>query len=307
MKISQRLIGLTFILSLLINANAKAQPLLIATDVGAPCGVGINPSGTQNGKTFYSNGTNTVGWSGTQWEWNVSGVLYATNNTNTASLAPCSADFPWTLTATGSSTCGINNPDLEVRGNCSSMTLPVELLYFNARELNGSVELLWETAVEINNEKFEIEQSQNGRTFTKIGDVDGSGSSVVNQKYSFMITYPKNEISYYRLKQVDFDGQFEYSETISLYFGIESGQIGEFYPNPSKSGLVHLEYNSRNDGEILVSVFDVTGKFVVNQIQKISNGNNHLEFDFSDLNAGIYIIKIEDERNPNYRKFIIKR
>lgn len=193
--------------------------------------------------------------------------------------------------------------------SCTNFTnhmLPVELVVFNAEEKNKAIYLNWTTASELNNEKFEIEGSQDGREFQKIGEVEGKGTTLEQQEYSFTDKNPRKGISYYRLKQIDFDGQFEYSKVISLNFKGENGEVGEFYPNPSKSGLVNLDYTSETDDEIAVSVFDVTGKLVVNQIQQISNGDNNLSFDFSELNTGIYIVKVGDERNPSLRKLIIE-
>ena len=187
------------------------------------------------------------------------------------------------------------------------VNVPVELTSFTATLSDKNIQLEWQTASEVNNEKFEVETSQNGREFKKIGEVEGKGTTVEQQDYLFEINNPKNGISYYRLKQIDFDGQFEYSKVISVNFKGENGEIGEFYPNPSKSGLVNLDYSSKTDEEITVSVFDITGKLVVMEIQEISNGNNNLSFNFSDLNTGIYIVKIGDKRNQNHQKLIIQR
>lgn len=185
--------------------------------------------------------------------------------------------------------------------------LPVELVHFTGQISGKTVELNWKTASESNNEKFEVERSWNGTEFHKIGEVKGNGTTAEQQEYSFTIKNPRNGISYYRLKQIDYDEQFEYSKVISVDFKGENGDVGEFYPNPSKSGLVNLDYSSQNDDKISVSVFDVTGKLVVNQIQQVSNGESNLSFDFSELNTGIYIVKIGDEKNPIHRKLIIER
>lgn len=184
--------------------------------------------------------------------------------------------------------------------------LPIELITFNGRTEDTNVKLTWQTASELNNEKFEIEEGQDGRAFQKIGEVAGKGTTLEQQDYSFEVKNPRNGISYYRLKQIDFDGEFEYSKVISVNFKGENRDVGAFYPNPSKSGLVNLDYTSQTDDEIVVSVFDVTGKLVVNQVQQISNGDNNLSFDFSELNTGIYIVKIGDERNSTYQKLIIE-
>lgn len=185
--------------------------------------------------------------------------------------------------------------------------LPVELIDFSVRLKDNDLMLNWATASETNNEKFEIEESKDGREFQKIGEVEGKGTTLEQQDYSFEVGNPKNGISYYRLKQIDFDGQFEYSEIISIDIKGENRTVGEFYPNPSKSGMVNLDYTSQNDDKILVSVLDVTGKLVVNQIQQVSNGDNNLSFDFSDLNTGIYIVKIGGAKKSTHRKIIIEK
>jgi hypothetical protein len=185
--------------------------------------------------------------------------------------------------------------------------LPVELIQFKGYVLDESIILNWQTASELNNEMFEIEQSQNGLKFQKIGEVEGKGTTLEQQDYSFEVKKPRNGISYYRLKQIDFDGQFEYSKVISVNFKGENGNVGEFYPNPSKSGLVNLDYFTSKEYEITVSVFDMTGKLVVNQIQQVSNRDNNLSFDFSELNTGIYIVKIGDEINTTHQKLIIEK
>jgi len=194
----------------------------------------------------------------------------------------------------------------QLEGDVQS-TLPVELTTFKEIVSKIGVQLSWQTASELNNEKFEIEESQDGRELKKIGEVTGNGTTLEQQEYLFEVKNPRYGISYYRLKQIDFDGQFEYSKVISVDFKGENGDVGEFYPNPSKSAWVNLDYFAQNDDEITVSVFDMTGKLVVNQFQQISSGNNNLSFDFSDLNTGIYIVKIGDERNPIHRKLIIER
>ena len=75
---------------------------------------------------------------------------------------------------------------------------------------------------------------------------------------------------------------------------------------PVKSGMVNLDYTSQNDEEIIISVFDITGKLVINEIQQISNGNNNLSFDFSALNKGAYFVKLQAGESTQYQKLIIE-
>ncbi|MEO1263353.1 MAG: hypothetical protein AAFZ15_31375 [Bacteroidota bacterium] len=169
---------------------------------------------------------------------------------------------------------------IQFDGSGTQTSLPVELILFEANISEKSLLLNWQTESEINNEKFEIEESRDGRAVKKIGEVTGGGTTLEQQEYLFEVHDPRNGTSYYRLKQIDFDGQSEYSNVISVNFKSGNAEVGEFYPNPSKSGLVNLDYFALNDDEITVSVFDITRKLVLNQILPISNGNNNLSFNF---------------------------
>ena len=83
--------------------------------------------------------------------------------------------------------------------------------------------------------------------------------------------------------------------------------IGNFYPNPSKSGIVNLEYTSPKEELLVFSVFDITGQLVMQQTKEVSISNHHLKIDFSNLHYGIYLVKIGNLNNPIHRKLILKR
>ncbi|MFK7807456.1 MAG: T9SS type A sorting domain-containing protein [Saprospiraceae bacterium] len=187
----------------------------------------------------------------------------------------------------------------------SSGALPVELIDFIAKPIEESIRLNWSTASELNNDKFEIQESQDGRAFQKIGEIKGNGTDSKRQDYSFKVENPKNGISYYRLKQIDYDGKFEYSKTVSVRFATDQNDVEEFYPNPSKSGIVHLNYTAQKNDEIQISVFDLSGKLALSQIKAVTRGSNNLSFDFSELNQGIYMVTIETERKLVNRRLII--
>lgn len=244
-------------------------------------------AGTLQFNTSNNDGANTL---------TVSGL----SGSSTLSIHVC-ADFNLFGTFENMSMDNVTVPEANVS------VLPVELISFKAEKRENQVMLNWATASELNNEKFEIEHSTDNKPFEKIGEVEGNITTLQVSNYSFNHERPTVGVNYYRLKQIDFDGQFEYSKVISLNFKGKNGEIGEFYPSPSKSGLVNLDYISQTDEEITVSVFDMTGKLLVNQTQSIARGNNNLSFDFLELNTGIYIVKIGDERNPTHRKLIIKR
>jgi hypothetical protein len=101
-------------------------------------------------------------------------------------------------------------------GSWTNFNLPIELSEFSGKLAPEGVRLDWETASEINNDHFEIERSSNGADFEKIGTVDGHGTTTVLHKYSLLDQKPLSGLSYYRLKQVDFDGESTYSKVISI-------------------------------------------------------------------------------------------
>lgn len=103
-----------------------------------------------------------------------------------------------------------------------STPLPVELLFFNAKNSNSAVQLNWATATEINNDHFIIERSEDGAYFYEIGRVDGNGNSTEQIEYSFTDQFVLNEVQYYRLTQVDYDGQSEQFEIKRIDTSVDS-------------------------------------------------------------------------------------
>ncbi len=187
----------------------------------------------------------------------------------------------------------------------SSASLPVELMDFNVNKINNeNIKLNWKTATEINNERFEIERSQNGREFNLIGKINGQGNSIAQHDYSFIDTNPQEGTNYYRLKQVDFDGQYEYSRTVSIDLK-EEEQYGAFYPNPTSEGIVSLDYNSLQNKELNIAYFEITGKLIFELPVEIEEGKGNLNLNISNLKNGIYLVRIGDDRSFKYRKLIV--
>lgn len=181
-------------------------------------------------------------------------------------------------------------PGLTLKGEIDATILPVTLVSFEGRSENNQNKLTWKTTSETNNKGFEIERSADARTFEKIGFVDGSGDTKENQFYHFTDLNPLAE-SYYRLKQLDYDGKFEYSKVIAVKTG--TGVI-KMYPNPAQTEL-RVEGIAEDE---LVSVFTPTGGLVIAGA-KLSAG----KLDVKDLKEGIYTIKIGDVA----KKLLIKR
>ncbi len=127
--------------------------------------------------------------------------------------------------------------------------LPISLLEFNGKFNNGIVDLYWNTASEINNDYFTIERSKNGYDFSKISNVKGAGNSNTTLNYTAIDNSPFKGVSYYRLKQTDFDGGYSYSKTITI---TNTNQSITIHPNPTKDGLVFVQnLNKANQIKII--------------------------------------------------------
>lgn len=94
--------------------------------------------------------------------------------------------------------------------------LPVELTFFRAEIIENKSVLTWQTSSEENNSGFEVERSTDGENFETIGFVEGNGTTLEVQNYTYIDNNPTNGINYYRLRQVDFDGAFEYSDVVNV-------------------------------------------------------------------------------------------
>lgn len=161
--------------------------------------------------------------------------------------------------------------------------LPVELLYFKAEVLKGSdVELTWETAIELNNDYFTIERSQGGRDWEYLEKVSGAGTTTFLQNYSYVDEAPYRGISYYRLKQTDFDGSFSYSEIRSVR--ISYGAIS-IYPTPVKDYLT-LETEAYPLG---YEISDISGKLLKSGVLD----DSQRDLDMSGLPSGVFTIRLE--------------
>lgn len=163
-----------------------------------------------------------------------------------------------------------------------ALSIPVNLVSFKAKDLDNGTQLDWVTASEINNEKFEIEHSADGIKFSRIGTVDGSGTTSEEKSYQFFHRAPVSGDNYYRLKQLDFDGGFEYSDIITINF--ESGDRLRVYPNPVADELF-IENNQESD----VKFYDSYGKLVIS----LTVENRFIDISF--LTKGVYFVEIGSE------------
>lgn len=169
--------------------------------------------------------------------------------------------------------------------DCSTL-LPIELLSFSAEPMNNEfVELTWTTASEIDNDYFVVERSADGVHWEPVLTEQGAGNSSAIINYSGIDRFPIPGISYYRLKQVDFNGQFSYADPVSVV--IENFNIISVYPNPS-TGITTLYLSSQSKGQIQYLIYSVEGKLIQRTLHEINKGDNKIELDLSQVANGIY-------------------
>jgi hypothetical protein len=171
--------------------------------------------------------------------------------------------------------------------------LPIELLSFNGFSAANGNQLNWSTATETNNNYFDLERSSNANEYSKIATINGAGNSTSTKEYSFIDNHQLNEINYYRLKQVDYNGDFTYSNVISIdNINAENSSV-QVYPNPSND-IVNI-ISSTNITEIMI--YNMMGELVY------SSANNNIQF--SPLSKGIYVVKaLSKEGNTTNTKFV---
>ncbi|MEM6806341.1 MAG: T9SS type A sorting domain-containing protein [Bacteroidota bacterium] len=203
--------------------------------------------------------------------------------------------------------CAAKSETFSFQENCLTI-FPVEWLDFQAIEENGKVELNWLTATELNNAGFEIEVSADAQLFKKVGWVRGFGNSAEVKSYSFSVNDLNPGKNYFRLKQIDFDGAFEYSKVIEASLSQGLAYNLNIYPNPARS-LVNFELELGKDvEEILLDIYNNTGQKVKDYYQGPLNGNQSFRFplETSSLTPGIYFLKIQHKEFVGIKTFVVQ-
>ncbi|MFT4661515.1 MAG: hypothetical protein ACI8XB_001792 [Patiriisocius sp.] len=173
--------------------------------------------------------------------------------------------------------------------------IPIELINFNAHVLdNRTIKLEWQTQIEINIDYFAIELSLNGYDWQEISRINGAGDSWSLLSYSATDDKPFSGISYYRLKQTDFDGEYEYSQIRSINLKRLEDSFIEIYPNPVINQLTIIG----NDTELKeITIYTILGQDVTLLTRKIVKNDSKLILDLSNLNSGNYLLKTKTTLN----------
>jgi hypothetical protein len=212
---------------------------------------------------------------------------------------------------------GVVNADREyaTEFNCLSypqqMTLPVKLLSFNGSYRNQSSLLSWETENEVDFDHYEIERSVAGGSYVYVGSKEATSSNQTSrQQYAYAddVSSQTENVFYYRLKMVDQDGKFKYSNVIMIRR--EAGNINgiAINPNPVTNGMATVRFSASRATTISLRVVDMTGKVVLQQQNRVYEGNNSVSVNnLTRLQPGTYIIQMANGEELSTIKFNIAR
>jgi hypothetical protein len=201
---------------------------------------------------------------------------------------------------------GIYAQDINPDGQLGNSVTPVELVSFSANVVNNTVSLNWKTATELNNSGFEIERSVisnevRNLNWEKIGFVSGHGTTSESNTYSFSDENISIGKYSYRLKQIDFDGTFSFSNTIEVDLSLpQNFSLEQNYPNPFnpsttiKYTIPNVTLSGVEGSRVTLKIYDVLGNEVstlVNEYQPA--GNYQINFDAKNLSSGIYFYRLQ--------------
>ena len=202
---------------------------------------------------------------------------------------------------------GDGDGEYDFRDTDNQISLPIELIRFDALPHKGIVKLQWTTQSEINNDYFIIEKRNNKGVFESIGKIDGAGNSNRVIDYESFDYHPNHGANYYRLKQVDFDGKYAYSSIQVVFFN--SSDNWSVYPNPSNGNYLFIDYEVQKNliDPILIEIYTSKGKLIYST--QIFNSELDLKqlnvLENSTLSKGVFILKLRINKKVKTRTFIV--
>jgi hypothetical protein len=231
-------------------------------------------------------------WDGSMWRDHGNGGVTGTTSSGTVvTSAPVTNFSPFTLASVTA-----NNP------------LPVELISFEAVLNNQKVDLKWVTATEINNDYFVVEKSKDGKNWEEVVWTDGAGNSNYTLEYYEVDEKPYEGVSYYRLKQVDFNGKYTYSSVVPVNNEINTVKDISILPNPVNNGEpFYIEVKGFENEKCLISITNMQGKAIYTTHKTINNNNELIAIKLNDnIPSGTYLIIVSSNNGQITKRLVIK-
>ena len=220
------------------------------------------------------------------------------------------SQLSWDDSNTGFFDEGDNNITTSLQGS-DNQALPVELTSFTALVNTNNVNLNWKTATEVNNNGFEIQRAVRGQqsevsSWQKVGFVEGHGNSSSPKEY----TYEDKNLTggtkfIYRLKQIDNDGEYEYSKEVEVEVVPKKYTLYQNYPNPFNPSTT-IKYDLPQSSEVNLTVYNILGEKVRTLVNGMEGAGYHsVEFDASNLASGTYIYRLQAQNFIQTKKMLL--
>jgi Ig-like domain CHU_C associated/Secretion system C-terminal sorting domain len=267
------------------------------------------PTNTYNVLNALDNGYWTITASANPTSGNYDVSLYNTNHTNSGGasgwtvMKAATIIGPWGLNGTCVTT---STPPLTQRTGLNGFSvfataqsvnpLPVELLSFTGRSMGSYNRLEWITASETNNNLFVIERSVDGGPFEDIGTVNGAGNSTVQLSYHFDDLHPAAGTNYYRLRQMDFNGDARPSNIVIIQSSSTATVIENIHPNPT-NGAIYFDFIAPEKTILHIVITDMFGRIVWEENIETETGRNSLKTVIEEVSGGVYTLSISDEHS----------
>jgi len=184
-----------------------------------------------------------------------------------------------------------------------SNVLPVQLAAFTATRNGADVTLSWTTESELNTSHFDVERSSDGRSFDALATVNAAGTSYHRLDYHTVDRQPLSGVSYYRLRMVDNDGSFQYSDIRAVTFEETINVVLTAYPNPVVDGQLHI--GGSLGTQTSYALCDVAGRVCKSGTIAVNDGITTL--DVSDLNSGIYTLLLYSDATKQSLRVVVQR
>lgn len=208
-----------------------------------------------------------------------------TSTATSATVSGVTTFSPWTLS-------GNNAP------------LPVELLSFSAQPNDdGDIDLYWETSSETNNDYFAIQRSDDGINFLQIGKVEGAGTSQTLNSYTYTDKDALAGRSYYRLRQVDFDGMYKFSDIVRV--DMEARLRLTAFPNPVKEDKFLLDFHTQLESPTYISLHDRTGRLIYSGIARAGASTHEINLQASP-SGGVYLLRAVNNESALQKSVMIE-
>lgn len=221
-------------------------------------------------------------------DWLYSPVANTASNTVSVNLTRVEDYFPvWTL---------VDNSD----------PLPIELARFVGQCGDNGVRVSWTTYTETDNDLFRLERSKNGVDFEEVDVIAGAGNSNSPINYQIVDAKSYGGTSYYRLVSIDVYGKEEYSQVIAVTCGMESTDFTFVNAYEIDNTDLMVEFTASGDEPFSVTLFDASGRIILNHGSKATEGMNKVRLPVGDIANGIYIVNLQNESNRLSRKVLLK-